>query len=212
LCSKLAVYPSHNLGFLSVLGGQLNSCSTLANLLGEPVLALEQAELNRRTIEEWIRAAPPDLRHEDALGDAWMRIAKAHWSLGQRDQALAALRESTVIAKRLFERQRSNRVYRAFLSKSYDRLVFYGTQAGDWRGSADAISERTKLWPDNAKQLAKSADDFAVLAQRVTARARGPLSREDQAERDHDLAESRRVRQAAEAASGRADHDLRAER
>jgi hypothetical protein len=46
----------------------------------------------------------------------------------------------------------------------------------------------------------------------VTARARGPLSREDQAEHDHYLAESRCVRQAAEAASRRVGHDSRAER
>jgi tetratricopeptide (TPR) repeat protein len=212
LYSPLAVYPSNNPGFLHYLSSCLVDCSALANHLGEPAFALQQAESGRRIAAEWIRTAPADLHPHEVLTIAWQRIAKAHWGLGERDQALAAFRESAVIDKRLFERQPSSRVYLVNLSKSYDRLVFYGSQAGDLRGAAAAILERSKLWPGNAKQLTKSADDFDVLAKQVTARTRGPLSREDQAEQDHYLAESCRLHQAAEAARRRVGHDSRAVR
>jgi tetratricopeptide (TPR) repeat protein len=212
LSSQLAVYPSHDLGFLHHLSHTLTNCSALANQLGEPALALEQAELGRRIIEEWIRTAPDGFRHEDELSDVWSRIAKARWSLGKRDQALAAFRKSTAIEKRVFEREPSNHVYRAWLSSCYDRFVFYGSHGGDLRGAAAAILERLKLWPDNAKQLAQAADDFEALAEQVTARGRGHLALEDQAERDHYVSESRRLRRAADAATRRAGDLLRAER
>jgi hypothetical protein len=72
--------------------------------------------------------------------------------------------------------------------------------------------ERLKLWPDNAKQLAQAADDFEALAEQVTARRPGHLALEDQAERDHYVSESRRLRRAADAATRRAGDLLRAER
>jgi serine/threonine protein kinase len=212
LCSRLVADPSHELSSLHDMGHQLTECSALANQLGEPALALEQAELARRTIEGWVRAAPDDPHGDNELNGAWERIGKARWSLGQRDQALAAFRESAAVQKRVFEREPSNHIIRVCLSQCYNRLAYYGSSAGDLRGAADAILARTRLWPDSTQQLFKSADDFAALAERVTARSRGPLSRDDQAERDHYLSESRRVRQAAEAASQRVGHDLRVQR
>jgi serine/threonine protein kinase len=212
LCSELAVGPSHDLDSFHDLGHRALECSALANQLGEPTLALEQAELARRAIEAWVRAIPDDPRRDDGLVHAWERIGKARWSLGQRDQGLAAFRESAAIQKPAVEREPSNDLARLRLSRCYGRLVFYGSQAGDLRGAAEAILERTRLWPDNAKQLGKSADDFAALAQRVTARDRGHLSHEDQAERDRYLAESRRIRQAAEAARRQLHPELRVER
>ena len=88
---------------------------------------------------------------------------------------------------------------RVCLSQCYNRLAYYGSSAGDLRESARAILERTKLWPDNADQLLKTAKDLNDLAEQVTSRGRGHLSAENRAERDGYLAESRRVRQAAEA-------------
>ena len=143
---------------------------------------------------------------------AWQRIAKAHWGLGERDQALAAFREAAVIDKRLFERQPSSHFYHACLSKSYDRLVFYGSQAGDVRGAAAAVLERTKLWPGDAKQLTKSADDFDVLARQVTARAAAPFPARTRRSVTTISPKAAACRQAAEAASRRVVHDSRAER
>jgi tetratricopeptide (TPR) repeat protein len=212
LCSQLAVYPSHDLAFLSTLSGTVTTCSALANQLGEPTLALQQAELGRRTIEEWIRTAPDGFRHEDSLSSVLERIGKARWSLGECDQALAAFGESAAIQKQVFEREQSNHTHRASLSGCYNRLFLYRSLVGDLRGAANAISERTKLWPDIAEQLTRTAEDFASLAERVKARSRGHLSHEDQVEHNHYLAESRRLRRAAEAAAHREGHDLRVER
>jgi tetratricopeptide (TPR) repeat protein len=212
LCSRLAADPSHELSSLHDMGHQLTECSALANQLGEPALALEQAELARRTIEGWVRAAPDDPHGDNELNGAWERIGKARWSLGQRDQALAAFRESAAVQKRVFEREPSNHMIRVCLSQCYNRLAYYGSSAGDFRGAADAILARTRLWPDSTQQLIKSADDFASLAEQVTVRARGHLSAEDRAEQDRYLAEGRRVRQAADAASRPASKNLSAQR
>ena len=128
LCSRLAADPSRDLSSFHDLGHQFTECSALANQLGEPALALEQAELARRTIEEWVRAAPDDPHGDNELNGAWERIGKASWSLGQRDQALAAFRESAAVQKRVFEREPSNHMIRVCLSQCYNRLAYYGSR------------------------------------------------------------------------------------
>jgi tetratricopeptide (TPR) repeat protein len=210
--SQLAACPSHNLGFLDRLGFILTNCSALANQLGEPRLSLQQAELGRRVFEELVHSAPDRRRDGESLSSTWMRIAKAHWSLGERDQALAAFRQSAALNRRNFDREPSNRFYRAWLSRSYDRLILYGAKAGDLQGAAEAIRERTKLWPGDVAQIFKAADDFESLAQQVTTRSRAKLSPEDQAERDRYLAESHRAKEAANAARKREISNLRVER
>jgi tetratricopeptide (TPR) repeat protein len=187
-------------------------CSALANQLGEPNLALEQAELGRQTIEAWARAAPDDPRRNDWLSYAWERIGKARWRLGQRDQAMAAFLESAGIQKSVVEHNPSGYVNRIRLRQCYNRLVYYGSNAGDLRTAAEAILVRIKLSPNDSQELVKAADDFAALAEKVTTRHQGHLPREDQAEHDQYLAESRRFRQAAETARQRAGHDLTVER
>jgi serine/threonine protein kinase len=201
--SQLASYPSHNLGFLDRLGFILTNCSALANQLSEPRLSLQQAELGRRVFEELVHSAPDRRRDEESLSNTWMRIAKAHWSLGERDQALAAFRQSAALNRRNFDREPSNRFYRAWLSQSYDRLVLYGAEAGDLKGAAEAIRERTKLWPSDAAQLSKAAGDFKSLAQQVTTRSHSKPSSQDQAEHDGYLAEGHRAREAAKVASSK---------
>jgi tetratricopeptide (TPR) repeat protein len=206
LCSQLADHRSHDQAFLYRLGDTLVNCSAMANRLGEPALALEQAELGRRALEAWMEMenAPESGRHEDMLSSVWERLGKARWGLGQRDQALAAFRKFAAARRRLFEREPSNE-HRQWLTKCYNELVFYGSRGGDLRGAADAIRERTKLWPGDGKQLAQGAQDFEALAERVTAGSHGHVSPEDQAERDKYLAESQRIRQSVKAASRRAD-------
>jgi serine/threonine protein kinase len=213
LCLLLADYRSHDQAFLYRLGDMLVNCSAMASRLGEPALALEQAELGRRAFEAWIEMenAPERGRHEEMLSYVWDRLGKARWNLGQRDQALAAFRRFAAAKRRVFEREPSN-LHRQLLTKSYNKLVFYGARGGDLRGAADAIRERSKLWPGDAKQLVQSAEDFETLAEQVTAGSHGHASPEDQAERDKYLAESQRIRQAAKAASRRLGADLRVER
>jgi serine/threonine protein kinase len=209
--SQLAVDPSLDLNSFCALGNALTDSSTLANQLGEPALALEQAELARRILEAWARIVTDDPQREDGLAAALERIGKAHWSLGNRDRALEAFRESAAIQKRIYEREPSNYLNRRRLSQCYNRLVYYGSSAGDRRTAVDGILARTRLWPGDARQLTKSADDFAALAERVTVRAHGHLSPVDQRERDHYLSESRRLRKAAKVTADTTVRDLRVE-
>jgi len=208
LCSQLALDLSQDASGRRDLAHTLVDSSALANQLGEPALALEQAELARGIIQTWMRSALDDPEKDDGLSGAWERIAKARWSLGQRDQALAAFRESTAIQKRMFEREPSHYVNRVSLSQCYNRLVHYDAMAGDLHAASEAILARTELWPNNTQELAKSADDFDALAKQVTTRARGRLSAEDQAERDRYRTESRRLRQAVETVRRGAGQDL----
>lgn len=181
-------------GLLSGLGGFAVNLSASLNQLGDAALALRMAELGRNLIQEASRVAPEGDGFDHDLCTAWERIAKAHWSLQARDQALAAFRESAVLEKRFFERDPTNRAARKSLSKCYDRLVDYSCRGGDIPGAAAAILEREKLWPRDAAELTKSANDFKELAERVDARAKGQLSPQDQTEKSRYLAERERVR------------------
>jgi tetratricopeptide (TPR) repeat protein len=212
LCSKLAGEPLRDLRSFHEVSHKLLVCSALASQLGEPTLALEQAESARRTIEAWMRAAPDDPQRDNGLSYAWERIGKARWILGQRDKAMAAFKESAAIQKPVFERNPSSYVNRVRLGQCYNRLIYYGSSAGELRTAADAILEQIRLSPHDAHQLVKSADEFDTLGTLVTTRTHGHLSGSDQAEREHYLAESRRIRKAAEAATPPAGHNLRVQR
>jgi tetratricopeptide (TPR) repeat protein len=207
----LAAYPSHELGFLKDLGEQSTVCSALANQLGDWALALQQGDLARRVIEIRMRIAPDDVRQGNALSGAWERVAKAHWSLGDRAQALADFRQSAACQRLLFERDPSIAKWRNALSQCYSRLVFYASQSGELNTAADAILERVKLWPNDRKQLAQAAEDFQTLADQVSARGAGHPSGQDLVERDRYLAESRRLKQAADAAGAQANLGARGE-
>jgi hypothetical protein len=191
--------PTQDLAVLSVLEGISSECFALARQLGDRALALEQAELAKSNVEKWIRAIPETSRSGHELATAWERIAKARWAAGKHEQALAAFREKTAIERQVLAGRPSDPTCRARLSRCYDQLIFYGSRGGDLRGAADAILERDKLSPHEANKLAQSAEDFETLADRVSARAHGRLTRQDQAERDRYVAESRRLREAAKA-------------
>jgi tetratricopeptide (TPR) repeat protein len=207
-CTELAQTPSSDPSVVLALGVDIGCASALANQLGEPQLALQQADLGLRVIQDLSRLTPHSLRHFHFLSLAWERIAKARWNLGRRAEALAALRESVAAEKQEFDREPANSIFRATLSRSYNRLAYFSSEADDLAGAAEAILNRTSLWPDKAAQLAKSADDFTSLAEQVAARSHGPLSKQDQSQRDHYLAESARLRRADEAATQRATRDL----
>jgi eukaryotic-like serine/threonine-protein kinase len=184
-------------GLLHRVTGSSIKLSACFNRLGDAALSLKMAELGRDCLEEATRAAPEGFGFDYELSGAWERIGKARWSLGERDKALAAFRESAAIEKRVFQREPSNHVRRATLSKCYDRLVYFGSRAGDLSGAATALLQREKLWPDDAAELTKIANDFEGLAGCVDIRAKGQLTRQQQAEKGHYLAESKRVRDAA---------------
>lgn len=198
LIATNANWPSRDPRFLRSLGGSAILASGLLNQLGDPSAALEQAELALHAFEKLRRAAPHEPDHESLLHDAWQRIGKARWDLGRRNEALAAFRESTSLEKVLFERHPSNRVSRVALSKCYDRLLHFASQAGDFATAAGALMEREKLWTDNREKLIEVSDDYVELARKVVM-GKDVLSAKEKGERDHFLAEGKRVRQAAAA-------------
>jgi tetratricopeptide (TPR) repeat protein len=197
LTLKYAANSLRDPGFLEQLGYASIGYSAILNQLGDARLSLQMAELARDAYEEAGRATPDGIGFDNSLQNAWTRIGKAHWSLGARDKALAAFRESAAIQKRIFEREPSNHESRATLSSCYDRLVYFGSRAGDLSGAAAALLEREKLWSDDTVELRKTADSFEGLAGWVTVRAKGQLTPPQQAERSHYLAESKRLRDAA---------------
>jgi hypothetical protein len=139
------------------------------------------------------------------LSDAWQRIAKARWDLGQADEALAAFRESAAVQRQVFERAPSISAYRLALSRCYDRLAYWSSQRGDWAAVAAALLEREKLWPDDAAQLMKVSHDFQELAEAL-GKGGKQLSPQEQAEQQRYVAESERARRAAEAVRRAARH------
>jgi tRNA A-37 threonylcarbamoyl transferase component Bud32 len=196
LTLKYAANSLRDPGLLLRIRGSSIKLSACFNRLGDATLSLQMAELARDGLEEATRAAPEGFGFDYELSGAWERIGKARWGLGERDKALAAFRESAAIQKRVFERA-SNHACRATLSKCYDRLVHFGSRAGDLSGAAAALLEREKLWPDDAAELTKIANDFKELAGWVDIRAKGQLTSQQQAEKNHYLAESKRVLDAA---------------
>jgi tRNA A-37 threonylcarbamoyl transferase component Bud32/tetratricopeptide (TPR) repeat protein len=184
-------------GLLSRLGGFAINLSTSLNQLGDATLSLRMGELARNVFQEASRVAPEGFGFDTELSDSWQRIGKARWSLGARDQALAAFRESAAIQKRVFQREPSNHASRNLLSKCLDRLVHYGSRGGDLPGAAAALLERENLWRDDAAELTKIANDFKELAEQVDVRTQGRPLPTDRAEKSRYLAESDRVRREA---------------
>jgi len=141
---------------------------------------------------------------------AWSGIGKVRWNLGQADLALTAFRESTRIQRQLFEADSSSAYHRYNLDRCYGRLANWSTLKGDWAGTAAALLEREKLWPDDSDRLMGVSRDFKELAEEM-ARGSKRLSAEEQSARQHYLAESERTRQAALAAARRQKHSLKAD-
>ena len=140
----------------------------------------------------------------------WARIAKVRWDLGQADESLAAFQESARIQRQLFEADSSSAYHRYNLDRCCGRLAHWSTLKRDWAGTAAALLEREKLWPDDADRLMVVSRDFKLLSEEM-ARGRKSLSAEEQSARQHYLAESERTRQAAEAAARDQKHPLKAD-
>jgi tRNA A-37 threonylcarbamoyl transferase component Bud32/tetratricopeptide (TPR) repeat protein len=200
-CSQLSVNPAQEPNFLNNLGYAATLCSALANRLGEPRLALEQAELARRALEDYLKDWPNAAQHNIAISSSLERIAKAQWSLGNRGEALAAFHRSTTILKSAVDQEPSNDMYRMYLIRSYDRLISYCGKSGALKSAADAVRERAKLWGNNPLRLAKTAEDFESLAKQIKGQSHGQISDKDRAEYDRYCAEAKRARDAARTVS-----------
>jgi hypothetical protein len=201
LAERSANAPSRDLEFCEHLAGESLVIATMLRHLRQPAEALPLAEQGRRLFSGLRRAVPALPRYGEGLNLAWEQIAKARWDLGRGDEALAAFRESAAAQRRVVEQAPSVRLYRVRLSRCYDRLAHWSGLRGDRAGAAAALLEREKVWPGDAKGLLEVSSDFGKLAEAV---GKDPekLSPQERAERDRYLAESERVRKAAEAARG----------
>jgi tetratricopeptide (TPR) repeat protein len=201
LTERLAEALLRDPGFRKNLAEQSVNLSAYLCRLGDPERALRQAEQARRLYEGLHRGAPSTLPYAQGLGQAWERIAKAHWKLGRRDQALDAFREAGAAQRRVVEQMPTVPIFRMWLSRCYDRVAHYSALAGDRPGAALALLERKKLWPGNAEELMKVSADFQNLAKDM-GKGGVSLSPPEQEERQRYLAEAERARGAAEAVRG----------
>jgi tetratricopeptide (TPR) repeat protein len=171
--------------------------SALLCRLGRPAEALHQAEQSRRRFAGLRGAAPEVPQYGYGLSNAWERIAKARWELGQRDEALAAFRESAAVEREVVAQAPSVPLYRDRLGRCYQRLTHWGGLRGDRATVAAALLEQEKLWPGNAIELMEVSRAFGKLAETV-GKGQERLSPEELAERQSYLTESERIQRAAE--------------
>jgi serine/threonine protein kinase/tetratricopeptide (TPR) repeat protein len=199
--SRYAALPSRDLGFIDHLAWESLNTSAVLNQLADPAGALQQAEQGRRLFEVAYRLAPDPWRRF-CITDAWTRIGKARWRLGQADGALAAFRQSAAVQREVFEQGpvRGNRVE---LARCYSRLAHWSGLKGDWEGSAAALLAQEQLWPDDGKELMTVSNNLRDLARRM-ARGRDNLSPKERAQQQRYLDESSRVKRAAQAATQKA--------
>jgi tetratricopeptide (TPR) repeat protein len=204
VCDVYADAAPRDLVLCERLVARLPTISTRLCWLGDPAAALRMAEQARHLCEELRRTAPAVPWYGQDLSNAWEAVAKAHWKLGRRDEALAAFRQAAAVQRQVVEQAPEVRSFRVSLSRFYDKLVYWGGQAGDRAGAADALRERAKLWPDDAESLMEASRDFHELAEAV-GKGQERLSTQEKAERQGYFNESSRLKLAAEQARHRAE-------
>jgi tetratricopeptide (TPR) repeat protein len=209
LASRYAALPARDPGFTAWLAGQSLLTAALLRHLGDAEGSLRQAQEGLRGCEELFRANPDHAGYGNAVSEAWLQVGKALWELGRADECLAAFGEAAVAQRRVFDRNAADPTARGKLSRCYDRLAYWGGRAGRRAEAAAAIREREKLWPGDAAELAEAARDFAALANAVGPET-GPPTSDEQAERQHYLGESTRLKRSAEEAERRAGRKLAA--
>jgi tetratricopeptide (TPR) repeat protein len=172
------------------------SSSALLNQLKRPNEALRHAEQARQYLEGPYWAAPDNPRYAASLSNAWQRIAKARWGLGQFNDALAAFDESTRIQRRLFEHDRYAPLDRLVLSRCYGRSAYYRGLRRDWTGAAAALQERARLAVKDQEELREVARDYQALADRVADPAEGRTPQGQEQARRFRIAGEQLLRQA----------------
>jgi tRNA A-37 threonylcarbamoyl transferase component Bud32/tetratricopeptide (TPR) repeat protein len=202
--SRVAKLSAKEPSLLSSLAHRAIGCAVLFHEFGDCQAALKQAEFARGIVLDYGRVTSDEFGRDESLAMLGERIGKIRWTLGEHKQALAAFQESSAISRRLFEQNPADSTRRYRLRRSYDRLYYYAAESADCQTAAAALVEREKLWPDDAAKLAGIADDYDALVKQIDGRKKD-LSASEKMERDKYLAQSRRARQAAEAATRRPD-------
>jgi tetratricopeptide (TPR) repeat protein len=174
--------------------------SNLAPLLrnaGRHAESLRAAERCRQLYQELVEQEPDDLSYQTGLSQAWLQVAKYYWRLEDHDRIQHACQQALAVQRRVFAKAPHAPEYRALLDDRYNRLERILSAMGRLDEVLDSLLEREKLWPGNAARLRVIADALRKLAEEV-GKGREQLSPEEQAERWRYLAESERVRRAAE--------------
>jgi hypothetical protein len=166
--------------------------AAILNQLHQPAESLRQAEQSRRLFAGLRTSAPNVARHGQWLSTAWERIGKARWELGQADEALAGFRESAAVQRQVVEQAPQVPDHRMRLGRCYGRLAYWSGLRGDRAGAAAALVEREKACPRSANDLKDVSSGYRDLAEAVGT-GRKALSPQEQAERQHYLAESERT-------------------
>jgi tetratricopeptide (TPR) repeat protein/tRNA A-37 threonylcarbamoyl transferase component Bud32 len=178
--------------------------------LGDAAAALQQADHARRLWADYCQARPNAHTGGIQLAHAWVEVGKAQLALGRSDEAWTAFQEAVSVQRRVLDRSPEVEYLRIYLDGCYDLLLDCGIRRGDWSGSAAALHEREKLWNNDSDRLMGLSLDFKKLADAM-ARGSKQLSAEEEAARQHYLAESERIRQAAEATARRQKLRLKAD-
>jgi tetratricopeptide (TPR) repeat protein len=169
--------------------------------LGDPASALQQAEHARKLWADYWKARPDGYTGGMQLAQAWIEVAIARQDLKQYDEAWDAFQEAVSIQRRVLDRTPGVQYLRVYLSLCYELLAECGIRRRDWSGAAAALCEKEKLWPGDAERLLKVSDEFKTLAEEMT-RAGKELSSREQTQRQHFLAESVRIKEAARLGQG----------
>jgi tetratricopeptide (TPR) repeat protein len=165
--------------------------------LGAHAEAVRLGESAVRISQEETEAEPDRAAHHTNLSNAWLALGKARWSLGQREQALAGLRQAVVKQRHLFEKEPLVAEHRLYLSKRYGTLVHFLLLSGKLAEAEGCFLEQEKLWPQDTDRLREVALDLRKLADAVGG-GRTSLSPAERAERQRYLAQSERVARKAE--------------
>ncbi len=195
LAERSAETPSRDPASCECLAARAAILSVYLRRLGDAEESHHQAELARGLYAGLRRSAPEVPRYGHGLSGAWVWVAKARWALGRRAEAMAAFQEAAAVQREVVGQAPSVTAYREALRRCYEMLAYWGGQAGDRATAAAALRDQERLWPGDAQVLTDVARAFRKLADAV---GQGPLSPEEQAERESYLAAGERARRAAE--------------
>ena len=199
LLVRFANLPSRNPKFKGDVASLSLTLSAPLLRLHAAAESLTMANLARRAHEEACSGFSGTDR-DWFLSSCWYRTAKACWALGQYDESLAALREGLAAQRRMFDNAPELVENRVVLSVRYDRLAYFTRLRCNYQEAEAMLLEREKLWPNNAEQLLKIAQDFEELAEMARkASPRPTVARQEGIRRygDHGV----RIRRVAETLS-----------
>ena len=162
-------HPSRDLDYCESLVVDLMAISGYLRRLGEVRESLKLAEQSCRLCGAMYRTHPQIMNYAIRLSEAWERVAKARWDLGERASALTAFQTSLRYQRASMQRDADATNARIRESRCLDRLYHYGLLAGQHALAAQALRERAELWANESKRQQDVADDLLKLVESLEA-------------------------------------------